>query len=198
MINIDAHSLEKGTPYLMLGFLWQIIKNGLLKQITMDRWPGLKRLLNNGEDDLAFLKQPPEAILLKWVNYHLKNAGTTRRITNFQNDISDSEVYTLLIQQIAPCNAKVSTAALLEKDSIRRADVMLQQAAKLKCRVFVSPQDVVNGVYKLNLAFVANLFTNYPGLDRPDFGIKPSKNSEKSKIEKSEKNTILFYCSSFC
>ena len=45
-----------------------------------------------------------------------------------------------------------------------RAEVMLQQADKLGCRSFVQPQDVVNGIYKLNLAFVANLFNKHPGL----------------------------------
>ncbi len=44
---------------------------------------------------------------------------------------------------------------------------MLQQASKLNCRAFVTPQDVVNGVYKLNLAFVANMLNNHPGLERP-------------------------------
>ncbi|XP_028159796.1 plastin-3 [Ostrinia furnacalis] len=43
---------------------------------------------------------------------------------------------------------------------------MLQQAAKLRCRAFVAPADVVGGVYKLNLAFVANLFNQHPGLQR--------------------------------
>ena len=41
---------------------------------------------------------------------------------------------------------------------------MLQQAEKLGCRSFITPEDVVNGVYKLNLAFVANLFNNHPAL----------------------------------
>lgn len=45
---------------------------------------------------------------------------------------------------------------------------MLQQAEKLGCRSFLTPQDVVEGVYKLNVAFVANLFNNHPGLDKPD------------------------------
>lgn len=44
---------------------------------------------------------------------------------------------------------------------------MLQQADKLGCRSFVTPDDVVKGVYKLNLAFVANLFNKYPALDIP-------------------------------
>ena len=45
-----------------------------------------------------------------------------------------------------------------------RAEAMLQEADKLDCRAFVTPNDVANGVYKLNLAFVANLFNTWPGL----------------------------------
>lgn len=62
---------------------------------------------------------------------------------------------------------------------------MLQQAAKLNCRSFVTPQDVVNGVYKLNLAFVANLFNNHPGLDQPD-EIEGLESIEETREEKSE------------
>ncbi len=51
---------------------------------------------------------------------------------------------------------------------ISRAEIMLQQAEKLGCRSFVTADDVVKGVNKLNLAFVANLFNNHPGLDKPD------------------------------
>jgi hypothetical protein len=32
----------------------------------------------------------------------------------------------------------------------------------------VTAKDVVNGIDKLNLAFVANLFNKFPGLDEPD------------------------------
>ena len=45
---------------------------------------------------------------------------------------------------------------------------MLQEADKLDCRAFVGPKEVVKGNYKLNLAFVANLFNNYPALEKPD------------------------------
>ena len=47
---------------------------------------------------------------------------------------------------------------------LSRAEVMLRQAEKLGCRSFLTPEDVVNGIYKLNLAFVANLFNNHPAL----------------------------------
>lgn len=67
-----------------------------------------------------------------------------------------------------------------------KAEIMLQQAAKLKCRSFVTPQDVVNGVYKLNLAFVANLFNNHPGLDQPNGIIEGLETVEETREEKSK------------
>lgn len=45
---------------------------------------------------------------------------------------------------------------------------MLQQADRLGCRQFVTPNDVVSGNPKLNLAFVANLFNKYPALTKPE------------------------------
>lgn len=44
---------------------------------------------------------------------------------------------------------------------------MLKQADRLDCRQFVTPNDVVAGNHKLNMAFVANLFNMYPALNRP-------------------------------
>lgn len=66
-----------------------------------------------------------------------------------------------------------------------RAEIMLQQAGKLNCRSFLTPQDVVNGVYKLNLAFVANLFNNHPGLNKPD-QIEGLEAIEETREEKSK------------
>jgi plastin-3 len=68
---------------------------------------------------------------------------------------------------------------------------MLQQAAKLGCRSFVTPSDVVNGIYKLNLAFVANLFNNHPGLDRPEGDIEGLENLEETREEKSKSLVCL-------
>lgn len=53
-----------------------------------------------------------------------------------------------------------------EYDLERRAELMLQQAARLDCRQFVSPHDVTSGNSKLNLAFVANLFNMHPSLQK--------------------------------
>lgn len=58
---------------------------------------------------------------------------------------------------------------LQEPDNLKRAELMLKQAARMDCRQFVSPQDVVAGNQKLNLAFVANLFNMYPDLKKPAY-----------------------------
>ncbi|KAJ8930879.1 hypothetical protein NQ314_016299 [Rhamnusium bicolor] len=190
VINIDAHNLSKGTPHLVLGLLWQIIRIGLFNQITLEHCPGLTTLLSEDEKIDDLMKLSPEAILLRWVNYHLERAGTHRRVNNFQSDIVDSEVYTHLIKQIAPTDADVNVEALYEKDLQNRAEIMLQQAAKLKCRAFVTPQDVVNGVYKLNLAFVANLFNNHPGLEQTNGAIDGYETIEETREERTYRNWI--------
>lgn len=186
VVNIDAHYLEKGTPHLVLGLLWQIIRIGLFNQITLEHCPGLTALLTDEERIEDLLKLSPEAILLRWVNYQLEKSGTNRRIANFQGDIADSEVYTYLLKQIAPHDSGVHTEALYEKDYHSRAELMLQQAAKLKCRAFVTPQDVVNGVYKLNLAFVANLFNNHPSLEQTNGTLEGFDTVEETREEKSK------------
>ncbi|KAG5872861.1 hypothetical protein JTB14_002914 [Gonioctena quinquepunctata] len=190
VVNIDAHNLSNGTPHLVLGLLWQIIRIGLFNQITLEHCPGLTTLLSEDEKIDDLMKLSPEAILLRWVNYHLERAGTHRRVNNFQSDIVDSEVYTHLIKQIAPLDADVDTEALFEKDLHSRAEIMLQQAAKLKCRSFVTPQDVVNGVYKLNLAFVANLFNNHPGLEQTNGAIDGYETIEETREERTYRNWI--------
>ncbi|XP_045464700.1 plastin-2 [Harmonia axyridis] len=189
VINIDAHNLSKGTPHLVLGLLWQIIRIGLFNQITLEHCPGLTSLLSEEEKIEDLMKLSPEGILLRWVNYHLERAGTSKRVNNFQSDIVDSEAYTYLLKQIAPIDSGVDTMALHEKDYLARAEIMLQQAEKLRCRSFVTSQDVVNGVYKLNLAFVANLFNNYPGLEQTSNAFE-GETIEETREEKTYRNWI--------
>jgi len=72
-------------------------------------------------------------------------------------------------------------------DHLERAERMLLEADKLGCRSFVSAADVVSGNYKLNLAFVANLFNRHPGLtehvdrhaDLLDFAALPDETREE-------------------
>ena len=61
-------------------------------------------------EDLLALS--PEEILLRWFNYHLKEAGSSREVNNFSGDIKDSECYTILLNQIAPEDAGVDMSPM--------------------------------------------------------------------------------------
>lgn len=55
-------------------------------------------------------------------------------------------------------------------------------------------QDICNGNAKLNLAFVANLFNNYPALDPADLEDIEIEPYEESREEKSKATTHHFFC----
>ncbi|XP_043850653.1 plastin-1 isoform X1 [Dromiciops gliroides] len=174
VVNIGAQDLKEGKPHLVLGLLWQIIKAGLFADIEISRNEALIALLNEGEELEELMKLSPEELLLRWVNYHLNNAGW-QKISNFSQDIKDSRAYYHLLNQIAPKGEKddelpitIDFSGFNERNDLKRAGLMLQEADKLGCRQFVSPADVVSGNPKLNLAFVANLFNTYPCLHKPD------------------------------
>jgi len=60
-------------------------------------------LLNEGETPEDLLKLSQEDILVRWVNYHLKNSDYKGAlIKDLSNDIKDSVVYTYLLKQITP------------------------------------------------------------------------------------------------
>ncbi|KAM8953930.1 plastin-3 isoform 2-T2 [Pelodytes ibericus] len=174
VVNIGAEDLKAGKPHLVLGLLWQIIKIGLFADIELSRNEALAALLPEGETLEDLMKLSPEELLLRWANFHLENAGG-QKINNFSTDIKDSRAYYHLLNQITPRGQKegeekidINMSGFSEKDDLKRAEYMLQQADRLSCRQFVTPADVVSGNPKLNLAFVANLFNKYPALTKPD------------------------------
>lgn len=50
------------------------------------------------------------------------------------------------------------------EDPMERAELMLQQSEKIDCRKFVTPGDIVEGNKRLNLQFVATLYTKFPDM----------------------------------
>ncbi|TRY88676.1 hypothetical protein DNTS_020809 [Danionella cerebrum] len=173
VVNIDAQDMKAGTPHLVLGLLWQIIKIGLFADIEISRNEALIALLDESEELDHLMSMSPEDLLLRWVNYHLKAAGW-KPIRNFGEDIKDSRAYFHLLQQISPkgdgddeMRVDIDMTGLSEKDDELRAELMLRQAARLDARQFVTPKDVVAGNQKLNMAFVANLFNMFPALNKP-------------------------------
>lgn len=79
VVNIGSGDIKEVREHLILGLIWQIIRRGLLGKIDIKLHPELYRLLEDDETLEQFLRLPPEQILLRWFNYHLKNAKWERR-----------------------------------------------------------------------------------------------------------------------
>ena len=82
VVNIGSGDIIEVREHLILGLIWQIIRRGLLGKIDIKLHPELYRLLEDDETLEQFLRLPPEQILLRWFNYHLKNAKWPRKSVN--------------------------------------------------------------------------------------------------------------------
>ena len=164
-LNKDVFFEASKNPSMVLGLMWQIAKQIMLQKINLKNFPELVRLLNPGEELSDLLKLSPEQLLLRWFNYHLKKAGYNKPITNFSNDIKDSEKYIILLNQLD--KNQCDKSGLDEEDLTKRATKVLNDAKKLGASSYINPKDIVNGNSKLNTIFVASIFNACPGLDPP-------------------------------
>lgn len=79
VVNIGSSDIAEGREHLILGLIWQIIRRGLLSRVSLKEHPELYRLLEDGETIEELLRLPPDQILLRWFNFHLKAAGWHRK-----------------------------------------------------------------------------------------------------------------------
>ena len=164
VVNIGAADIMEGTPTLILGLVWQIIKIQLLSVVSLRSCPELVVLLQEGEELQSFMKLPPETILLRWFNYHLAKAGFAKMVTNFGPDVADSVAYGVLLHQLNPSLCPLTETT----DPALKAREVIGYAAALRSQPFIKPRDICEGNKKLNLTFVAQIFNACPGLTVPE------------------------------
>ena len=162
-VNQDTFREVKKIP--ILGILWQIVKMVVLEKVSLKKYPQLVRLLKDGEELNDLLKLSPENLLLRWFNFHLKNANYPKEIKNFEDDVKDSEKYIVLLNQLD--KEKCSTDGLQEQDLNKRAQIVLDNSKKIGTESYITPKDIVAGNKKLNTLFTAAIFNSCSGLDPP-------------------------------
>jgi len=64
-------------------------------------------------------KLSPETLLIRWVNFHLKEAGQERRISNLGKDLADSEALLYVLNRLDASKAPLD--ALSETDLSTKA-----------------------------------------------------------------------------
>jgi len=190
-VNLGASDIAEGqnNPTLVLGLVWQLVRLQLLSSINLKSFPELFRLLEDGET-LADLKAlSAEALLLRWFNFHLKAAGSDRRVKNFSGDVKDGKAYATLLHQIAPGVCKGES--LNQPTPVATATAVLKDTANLGIQSFITSRDIVKGNPKLNLAFTASIFNHLPGLDPLE--VEELKELEEVELDEGDDREELAY-----
>jgi plastin-1 len=91
LVGIDATAFLDKKPHLILAVCWQIARNLQTAKIQLKDCPEIMRLAKDGEELNDLLKVPPEEVLVRWINFHLKAAGQDRVVTNLGKDLKDCQ-----------------------------------------------------------------------------------------------------------
>lgn len=108
VVNIGSGDIIEVREHLILGLIWQVIRRGLLGKIDIKLHPELYRLLEEDETLEQFLRLPPEQILLRWFNYHLKNAKWNR---TYVAEASSVQMGIILTRAVSPTSRPTSRMA---------------------------------------------------------------------------------------
>ena len=82
MVNCEW---EYDSEIAVVKLLAQIFKILFLANVRLN-WPSMHKLCANEETMECVASLPAHAILLRWVNFHLQAAGSTRHVSNFRSD----------------------------------------------------------------------------------------------------------------
>ena len=148
-----------------IDLLYQILKPIAFKKISVQDFPQLLRLKEGKETDEELLTFGPEDFLKRWFNHHLAKANHPNKVTNFGEDVKDSEKYTILLNQLDP--NQCSTDGLNEGDLTKRAATVLENAPKIGAEVYIKDEDIPSANEHLNTLFTAELFMANNGMGEP-------------------------------
>ena len=148
-----------------IDLLYQILKPIAFKKISVQDFPQLLRLKEGKETDEELLTFGPEDFLKRWFNHHLAKANHPNKVTNFGEDVKDSEKYTILLNQLDP--NQCSTDGLNEGDLTKRAATVLENAPKIGAELYIKDEDIPSANEHLNTLFTAELFMANNGMGEP-------------------------------
>ena len=114
-----------------------------------------EKLCNEGEtvDDVANL--PIDDFLKRWFNQHLKHAEYPNEVTNFSDDLKDSEKYTILLNDLSP---ELDKSALDNENLDERAQKVIDDGKKYGAETEIKPEDITSANEPLNRLFVGDLY----------------------------------------
>ena len=159
-----------------IDLLYQILKPIVYKKITVQEYPQMLRFKQEKEEVEELLTLGPEDFIKRWFNYHLAKISHPNKLEKYDEDLKDSEKYTLLLNILNPDCDK---SALDEPDLLKKATKVLENAPKIGANVYIKNVDIPSGNPHLNQFFCAELFMANNGL------------GEATKEEKMTANKLL-------
>lgn len=164
MPGIDATAFLEKKPHLLLGVTFQLARLLAVQKIDLKDCPELYRLLEDGETLEDLMKMPPEHILIRWINYHLRAAGKPeRQVKNLGSDLQDSQVMYYVLNQLDKQNCPLTH--IDEADKLKRAEKMFDNSRAMGVADVVTAPDWNKGNPKVNVIYVAEVFNTKHGLD---------------------------------
>ena len=132
VVSIDDELIMKRSENVILGLLWQIIRIILFKDINLKHVPELFRLLDEDKEEELndLLALPIEDLLVRWLNYHLKKAGSDRKVDKIGKQLADSIVYATVLHQLDNDWINLNDVKN-ETDEKKRAKMVIDGATKI-------------------------------------------------------------------
>lgn len=121
------------------------------------------RLAQDGEELADLMKLQPEAILIRWINYHLEKAGQSLRVSNLGKDLKDSVALMHVLNRLDA--GKCPLDGVNDEDLNSRAQKMITNATALGVPDLVRPVDICSGNARVLTLFVAAIFNCKHGLE---------------------------------
>lgn len=137
-------------PKLVLAILWQAVKYDVSKNITPTVHPELNELKSESESATHFNNINPLDLLLRWINYHLEQANSSRRITNYTSDLKDGVIYYTLLHHLNP----LDFPALLFDTPKDRLEYIIKSMKKVGLSMNIYPEDILKGVISFYILII--------------------------------------------
>ena len=122
--------------------------------------PDADDLVQDGETkEILATEVPVDDFLKRWVNKHLKLAGSPKTLNNYDDDLQDGEIFTILMNDIAPTVCDKSP--LDESDPTKRAEKILDNARRFGVDPSVTVDGLTSGNPELNKLFLGEIYNAY-------------------------------------
>ncbi len=161
--GINPQAFTEKKHHLILAVLWQVMRLCLTKKISLKDCPEIMRLAEEGEQLQDLMKLAPEAILIRWINFHLKKQGVDKKVGNLGKDLQDSFALLQVLNSLD--KEKCTLASIGESDLVKRAEAAIKNAESIGVPALVRAADITSGNVKLLTVFVAEIFNTRHGLE---------------------------------